>query len=280
MKHIDESMSPSTVLSMESSSPSPEVEVDLSVLSVHSTPPNTVKPQDPTQEQTSMPPMTTLAAASGLPFITSPLLDSAALVMTTSRVNQPLQGVRYSFKPYPTLREQLRMFSGRDKESFHPTVVSADTVNVPVLPTERISAQQAIISRPSFRLHQKPAQPLSRIASIRRKQSIRSTAASHGCNHDIVTNFCSFFLQFACDFLILSSIDYILIYHPNQVNETNVDYLFLLQPFDQETITSSMTLMLKMQIWIWKKSPESVSFLILKAMNFEGSLIFEESLPS
>ena len=44
-----------------------------------------------------------------------------------------------------------------------------------------IHPSQAIISRPSFKLHQKPIVPLTRIHSITRKQSTHSTAASHGC---------------------------------------------------------------------------------------------------
>lgn len=188
MRHIDESGSPSTVLSMESSSPSPEVEGDLSLPSVHSTPPPTVKEvkkgkkdsQQIPAQQPLQPTISSLAAAAGLPFITSPLLDSAALAMT--HYSPSRNAVRYSFKPYPTLREQQKMFSGRsERDSFLPSVVPASGEREPVLPTHRLPPHQAIISRPSFRLHQKPVQPLSRIASFKRRHSIRSTAASHGC---------------------------------------------------------------------------------------------------
>ena len=187
IKHIDHPCSasptvPSMSIASSSSSPSP-VEADLSVPSVHSN-----SPPAHSRVITSQPfpaTITSLAAAAGLPFITSPLLDSAALMMSmTGQEQQIPSGQHYTFKPYPTLRQQQQMFSRqRDATaSFLPSVVPAFVATAPVLPTEQLPATQAIMSRPSFRLHQKPAQPLSRIASIRRRLSIRSTAASHGCN--------------------------------------------------------------------------------------------------
>lgn len=57
-----------------------------------------------------------------------------------------------------------------------------DNHQQPVLPPpDSMSRDDAIISRPSFRVHQKPHQPLSRLSSVRRHHSIRSSVvASHG----------------------------------------------------------------------------------------------------
>lgn len=195
IKHIDaDTVSPSvpSVASSPSNEPSPVDE--LSVLSTYSTPPPSNIPvtavPTPCSSEKQAPPAT--ATATAMPCITTPLIDSAQLVMdmtmTPSRqrltTREPFKPqLKYTFKPYPTLRQQQQMFSRHpnDKSPGESLFIQKEPTG-PVLPTEQLPATAAMMSRPSFRLHQKPAQPLSRITSFKRKMSTRSTRASHGCN--------------------------------------------------------------------------------------------------
>lgn len=68
---------------------------------------------------------------------------------------------------------------------FSPMPYLLTTTNADCEPAQLPTAQQypscqAIVSRPSFRLHRKPSQPMSRLPSIRRRLSSHSNAASHG----------------------------------------------------------------------------------------------------
>lgn len=63
----------------------------------------------------------------------------------------------------------------------YPLITSPADGQSAQLPTaQQYPSAQAIMSRPSFRLHRKPSKPMSRVPSIRRRLSAHSNAASHG----------------------------------------------------------------------------------------------------
>jgi len=67
---------------------------------------------------------------------------------------------------------------------YQPTLNTLPSNRYLNLPSEELSGDAMITSRTSFRFHQKPPQPISRLNSARRKFSIYSSLeASHGsCN--------------------------------------------------------------------------------------------------
>lgn len=79
-----------------------------------------------------------------------------------------------SFASSPILEDEPLPASMVHQFNFTSTTINPPSDNV-------MHPSQAITSRPSFKLHQKPTVPLTRLHSIARKHSTHSTAASHGC---------------------------------------------------------------------------------------------------
>lgn len=79
----------------------------------------------------------------------------------------------------------------------HSYAQKSTTESATLPSSDPIPLETAIVGRPSFRVHRKPSRPLSRLPSMHRRVSIRSSVeASHGsCNvYAIYKSFCLFLL--------------------------------------------------------------------------------------
>lgn len=124
---------------------------------------------------------------------TAPSSPTIPSMSFASSPEAPSSGVSFHSPPhipFMTSPEAGRRAMRKDDDDLPPIIYPSRSGIRATPPVEHIPPMEVFTSRPSFRLHQKPSQPICRVASFRRKMSTQSTVASHGCQDTFIHFLC------------------------------------------------------------------------------------------